>query len=208
MSEAIELSSSTKEPSSKEEAPKFSSKDERDFREFSSLERKQLTETTNVGPASIQELYAHQKYKPFKAVYTKSNGEKIDLNVGCWLACQDLAIMLSILLTLWAFLLAIYALLVKAALDTDEKSTALWIFFVFGCFFVVGVVGSAFMVSNSLRSFSPRWSTERPRRKARHQSQGQVRARRSRRSGLGQYTFFSTWLFGRSVSVLGKQAIM
>jgi hypothetical protein len=40
--------------------------------------------------------------------------------------------MCACFLTLWSCLLGIYVLLLKAALDTDEKATALWIFFVFG----------------------------------------------------------------------------
>lgn len=87
-----------------EEPKEFSSKDERDFR-----------------PASIKELYAHQKYEPWLAVYTKSDGSKIDLNWGCWLTCQDVAIIISCFITLWSILLGLYVLLLKAALDTDEK---------------------------------------------------------------------------------------
>ena len=48
-------------------------------------------------------------------------------------------------LTLWSTLVGIYVLLLKAALDTDEKSTALWIFFAFGVIFTLFVAGAVAM---------------------------------------------------------------
>lgn len=104
------------------------SKDERDFR-----------------PSSLKEIQAHEGYVPFKVVYSHSDGRKIDYNVGCYLSCEDLGIICSLFVVLWMALLGIYGLLLKAALDTDEKSTALWIFFAFGFIFAVFIAGAVGM---------------------------------------------------------------
>jgi len=106
------------------------SKDERDFR-----------------PSSLKEIQQAKGYVPFKVIYTHSDGRKIDYNVGCWLSCEDLGIICSLFIVLWMALLGIYGLLLKAALDTDEKSTALWIFFAFGFIFGVFVAGAVAMHS-------------------------------------------------------------
>lgn len=91
------------------------------------------------------------EYSAFVCKYTKSTGEVVDYNVGCGLSCEDIGIIASCFVMLWSALLGIYVLLLKAALDTDEKSTALWIFFAFGLIFVVFVAGSVYM-SNVERS--------------------------------------------------------
>ncbi|KAJ1459908.1 hypothetical protein M885DRAFT_510335 [Pelagophyceae sp. CCMP2097] len=109
-------------------APSTSSKDDRTFR-----------------PSSLKELYAITAYKPFVLNYTKSTGEVVEYNVASYLSCEDLGIMCACFLTLWSCLLGIYVLLLKAALDTDEKATALWIFFVFGVIFVLFVLGAVGM---------------------------------------------------------------
>ena len=54
-------------------------------------------------------------------------------------------IICSLFIVLWACLLGIYTLLLKAALDTDEKDTALWIFFAFGVLFTMFVAGAVGM---------------------------------------------------------------
>lgn len=69
----------------------------------------------------------------------------MDYNVGCWLSCEDIGIICSCFIMLWSTLLGFYVLLLKAALDTDEKSTALWIFFAFGVLLVIFVSGSVYM---------------------------------------------------------------
>ena len=82
---------------------------------------------------------------PFKLVYHHSAGHDVDINLGCFLSCEDLGIIGSLFIVLWMCLLGIYTLLLKAALDTDEKSTALWIFFAFGVIFTLFVTGSGGM---------------------------------------------------------------
>ena len=82
---------------------------------------------------------------PFKLVYHHSAGHDVDINLGCYLSCEDLGIIGSLFIVLWMCLLGIYTLLLKAALDTDEKSTALWVFFAFGVIFTLFVTGSVGM---------------------------------------------------------------
>merc|ERR1711924_398852 len=65
-------------------------------------------------------------------IYNRSDGTQCEWNIACYLSCEDLGIICSLFIVLWACLLGIYTLLLKAALDTDEKDTALWIFFAFG----------------------------------------------------------------------------
>lgn len=65
--------------------------------------------------------------------------------MGSWLSLQDIGIICACFIMLWSCLLGLYVLLLKAALDTDEKSTALWIYFVFGVIFVIFVAGAVFM---------------------------------------------------------------
>ncbi|KAH8091447.1 hypothetical protein JL720_5750 [Aureococcus anophagefferens] len=96
------------------------SKDERDFR-----------------PASLKEIQEKKGYVPFKLVYHHS----ASTSTSCFLSCEDLGIIGSLFIVLWMCLLGIYTLLLKAALDTDEKSTALWIFFAFGVIFTLFVAG-------------------------------------------------------------------
>lgn len=93
----------------------------------------------------MKEIYEHTQYTPFVLQYTKTTGDITDYNVGCWLSCEDIGIIMSCFVMLWSALLGIFVLLLKAALDTDEKSTALWIFFAFGVVFVVFVSGSVYM---------------------------------------------------------------
>ena len=90
-------------------------------------------------------MQAAKGYVPFKMVYNHSDGRKIDYNIGCWLSCEDIGIIGSLFMVLWAALLGTYTLLLKAALDTDEKSTALWIFFAFGVIFTLFVTGAVGM---------------------------------------------------------------
>ena len=82
---------------------------------------------------------------PFKLIYHHSSGKSIDYNIGCYLSCEDIGIISALFIVLWMCLLGIYTLLLKAALDTDEKSTALWIFFAFGFIFVLFVTGAVGM---------------------------------------------------------------
>jgi len=107
---------------------KPSSKDERDFR-----------------PSSVKEMLAAQNYKPYVLIYSHSSGEKVEYNVGCWLNCQDIGIICACFVALWSILLGIYTLLLKAALDTDESSTAMFLFLGFGILFTLVVTGSVFM---------------------------------------------------------------
>lgn len=99
----------------------------------------------------VDEQPVKAEYSAFVCKYTTSQGEQVDYNVGFYLSCEDIGIIASCFVMLWSALLGIYVLLLKAALDTDEKSTALWIFFAFGLIFVLFVAGSVYM-SNVERS--------------------------------------------------------
>ena len=84
-------------------------------------------------------------FSPFKCIYNRSDGTQCEWNIACYLSCEDLGIICSLFIVLWACLLGIYTLLLKAALDTDEKDTALWIFFAFGVLFTMFVAGAVGM---------------------------------------------------------------
>ena len=96
-------------------------------------------------PSTLKEMNAQRGYSPFKCIYNRSDGTQCEWNIACYLSCEDLGIICSLFIVLWACLLGIYTLLLKAALDTDEKDTALWIFFAFGVLFTMFVAGAVGM---------------------------------------------------------------
>eukprot|EP00520_Triparma_pacifica_P004715 CAMPEP_0118644330 /NCGR_PEP_ID=MMETSP0785-20121206/6887_1 /TAXON_ID=91992 /ORGANISM="Bolidomonas pacifica, Strain CCMP 1866" /LENGTH=259 /DNA_ID=CAMNT_0006536093 /DNA_START=54 /DNA_END=833 /DNA_ORIENTATION=+ len=89
-------------------------------------------------PESMQEVWDHDNYKP--VVWEYSPGKFC--NVGCGNDWEDIFLISSCYGCLWSFLLAFYSLLLKGILDTDEKSTLLMMYFVFGLIFVA-LVGLA-----------------------------------------------------------------
>ena len=96
-------------------------------------------------PSTLKEMNAQRGYSPFKCIYNRSDGTQCEWNIACYLSCEDLGMICSLFIVLWACLLGIYTLLLKAALDTDEKDTALWIFFAFGVLFTMFVAGAVGM---------------------------------------------------------------
>ena len=96
-------------------------------------------------PSTLKEMNAQRGYSPYKCIYNRSDGTQCEWNIACYLSCEDLGIICSLFIVLWACLLGIYTLLLKAALDTDEKDTALWIFFAFGVLFTMFVAGAVGM---------------------------------------------------------------
>jgi hypothetical protein len=62
------------------------------------------------------QMFAGRDYTPLHIYYRKSNGEECICPIGCYNSCEDIAIISFLLLTLWCLLLALYALLLKAAL--------------------------------------------------------------------------------------------
>lgn len=96
-------------------------------------------------PSTLREMNAAAGYVPYKCLYNRSDGTQCEWNVACYLSCEDLGIICALFTVLWASLIGIYTLLLKAALDTDEKDTALWIFFAFGVLFTLVVTGAVGM---------------------------------------------------------------
>merc|ERR1712010_114377 len=103
------------------------------------LEKPRVRDERQSRPSTLKEMNAQRGYSPFKCIYNRSDGTQCEWNIACYLSCEDLGIICSLFIVLWACLLGIYTLLLKAALDTDEKDTALWIFFAFGVLFIVEV---------------------------------------------------------------------
>jgi len=87
-------------------------------------------------PGSVKELNNARGYQPLAIYIKKRDGSLMEIPLGCGNSSEDLGIVVGALLSLWCFLLALYALLLKAAIDTDELSSALWIYFFLYLFFV------------------------------------------------------------------------
>ncbi|GMI57721.1 hypothetical protein ScalyP_jg2320 [Parmales sp. scaly parma] len=90
-------------------------------------------------PESVAELNALANYEP---LVWNIGGKTIP--IGCGNDLEDVGIITSCYLTLWSLLVAFYALLLKAAIDTDERSTTLFSFLFMGVFFVAIVGGAVY----------------------------------------------------------------
>ncbi len=86
-------------------------------------------------PSTLAEINAQQNYQPLVI-----NG----WNVGCGNSVEDIGIISTCYITLWSFLLGLYSMLLKAALDTDDQATALYAYCYFGVIFVLLVAGSVY----------------------------------------------------------------
>jgi len=64
--------------------------------------------------------------------------------IGCGNSVEDIGIITSCYVTLWSLLVALYSLLLKAVIDTDDQSTALFTFLFFGVIFVLMVAGAVY----------------------------------------------------------------
>ena len=104
-----------------------------------------MRDERQIRPSTLKEMNAQRGYSPFKCIYNRSDRTQCEWNIACYLSCEDLGIICSLFIVLWACLLGIYTLLLKAALDTAEKDTALWIFFAFGVLFTMFVAGAVGM---------------------------------------------------------------
>ena len=81
-------------------------------------------------PSSLKEMNLANNYEP---LVWNIGGREIP--VGCGNDLEDIGIITSCYITLWALLVAFYAMMLKAALDTDEQSTTLYSFLFMGIFF-------------------------------------------------------------------------
>lgn len=79
-----------------------------------------------------QEAWKTDKYQP--VVWEYAPGKTC--NVGCGNSLEDIFIISSCYISLWSVLVGFFALLLKGAMDTDDKSTLLMMFFAFGIIFV------------------------------------------------------------------------
>ncbi|GMH89969.1 hypothetical protein TrVE_jg7053 [Triparma verrucosa] len=90
-------------------------------------------------PNTIAEINAAMNYQPLTMQMCGSTW-----NIGCGNSVEDIGIITTCYITLWSSLLALYSLLLKAILDTDEQSTALYTFLFFGVIFVFMVGGAVY----------------------------------------------------------------
>jgi len=90
-------------------------------------------------PSSIAEINAAANYEPL----TMKCGEKV-IGIGCGNSVEDIGIISCCYVTLWSTLVGFYSLLLKAAVDTDDQSTALYTFLFFGVIFVFLIGGSVY----------------------------------------------------------------
>mmetsp|Transcript_21945 Transcript_21945/g.27147 ORF Transcript_21945/g.27147 Transcript_21945/m.27147 type:complete len:166 (+) Transcript_21945:120-617(+) len=96
-------------------------------------------------PNSISELNAMNNYKPLVIQYTKHDGTVAECHIGCGNSLEDLGIIFTVYVVFYSFLIGFFALLLKGALDTEEKQTILWSFFFFGVLFVALVGGGVYV---------------------------------------------------------------
>jgi hypothetical protein len=94
--------------------------------------RAKFAKSPSFRPESMQEIWDHDNYKPVIWEYYPGK----TCNVGCGNDWEDIFLISSCYASLWSFLVAFYALLLKGILDTDEKSTLLMMYFVFGIIYV------------------------------------------------------------------------
>lgn len=95
-------------------------------------------------PTTMAEANRMANYEPWEVDTPECLKERCGdkLGIGCGNTREDLLLISACLGTLWTFVMAFFGLLTKAALDTDEKHTALWIYFWFGLFFFFAVGGA------------------------------------------------------------------
>ncbi len=89
-------------------------------------------------PSSMQELLDVQNYKPFTL---NCCGRKIP--ILCGQSGEDWIIIMLSYIALWSFLLFFVSLLLKGALDSVHRHTALWMMF---WFFLASVIALMFVV--------------------------------------------------------------
>lgn len=100
--------------------------------------RSLFAQKSSFRPDSIQEVWDAENYHPLVWEY----GDGKTCNIGCGNDVEDILLISSCYLTLWSLLTAFYCMLLKGAIDTDEKSTLLMMYLVFGIIFV-SLVGLA-----------------------------------------------------------------
>lgn len=97
-------------------------------------------------PSSAKELMAFRGYQPLQIKYVTEEG---GVTKTCDLCTQnsiaDVFIISACFVCLWGFLIAFFALLLKAALLTDHNHVALWMYFWGSLLFAVLMNGAVFL---------------------------------------------------------------
>lgn len=75
-------------------------------------------------PSTLAEINMMNRYEPLEL---KMCGRTIP--IGCGNSLEDLLLSCACIFALWAFILGLSALMLKSAIDTDLRHTALWIYF-------------------------------------------------------------------------------
>ena len=57
-------------------------------------------------PSTLKEMNAQRGYSPYKCIYNRSDGTQCEWNIACYLSCEDLGIICSLFIVLWACLRA------------------------------------------------------------------------------------------------------
>jgi hypothetical protein len=86
---------------------------------------------TSFRPDSLEEINAMEKYEPVTMQFAGKTW-----NVGCGNDWEDIFLILTCYGSLWSFLIAFYSLLLKGAIDSDEKNTLLYMYLTFGIIYV------------------------------------------------------------------------
>mmetsp|Transcript_5225 Transcript_5225/g.11058 ORF Transcript_5225/g.11058 Transcript_5225/m.11058 type:complete len:275 (+) Transcript_5225:60-884(+) len=94
--------------------------------------RERFKKTPSFRPETMEEVWDADDYHPLVWEYKPGK----TCNIGCGNDLEDILLISSCYGCLWSFLVAFYALLMKGILDSDEKSTLLMMYLVFGVIYV------------------------------------------------------------------------
>ncbi|CAM9819455.1 unnamed protein product, partial [Choristocarpus tenellus] len=75
-------------------------------------------------PSTLAEVNVMSNYEPL----TLQCGSR-SIPIGCGNNVEDLLLISSCLMALWCFLLGIFGLMLKSAVDSTDSHTALWVYF-------------------------------------------------------------------------------
>uniref|UniRef100_A0A6U1XJS9 Uncharacterized protein n=1 Tax=Trieres chinensis TaxID=1514140 RepID=A0A6U1XJS9_TRICV len=96
-------------------------------------------------PSSLAGTKGMNSYRPLVISYTKADGSPGHCAIGCGHSAEDLALIFACYAALYSFLIGMFALMLRGALDTDDTHTLLWAFLVIGVLFVSFVSGAVYV---------------------------------------------------------------
>lgn len=88
-------------------------------------------------PSTLAEINMMNKYEPL----TMKCGSRT-VPIACGNSLEDFLLLCGCMFALWCFILGFSALLLKSALDTDRRHTAVWIYFWLFVLFILLLGGS------------------------------------------------------------------